>query len=184
VKLLKLKANKEMVQQHLSQTSEKVITLRDVSNLAQIAMTSQPNDLEEIVHQLTDKYGADVDILTNNDHHLTGLLFQDVDMRKQLAAFPEVLCDKASLQWFFRTLLTKNRRMSSTRVFMTDKDLSERSVIRNIFPDATLLLSLFHPLRIFRREVTCEKMGITSGQRQLCLELLQRMAYAKSSDAY
>jgi len=61
-----------MVQQHLSQTSGKVITLRDVSNLAKIATTSQPNDLAEIVHQLTDKYGADVDILTNNDHHLTG----------------------------------------------------------------------------------------------------------------
>ena len=39
-------------------------------------------------------------------------------------------------------------------------------------------------LRSFRREISCEKMGITSGQRQLSLELLQKLAYAYSEDQY
>lgn len=36
----------------------------------------------------------------------------------------------------------------------------------------------------FRREVSCEKLGITSGQRQLFLELFQKMAYASSEKDY
>lgn len=42
----------------------------------------------------------------------------------------------------------------------------------------------YFTLRTFRREVTCEKMGITSGQRILCLERVQQLAYASSSEEY
>ena len=46
------------------------------------------------------------------------------------------------------------------------------------------MICLFHILRSFRREVTLEKMGITSGQRNLCLEIMQQMAYAHDKDEY
>ena len=38
------------------------------------------------------------------------------------------------------------------------------------------------PFPSFRREISCEKMGITSGQRQLSLELVQKMAYSSTED--
>ena len=38
--------------------------------------------------------------------------------------------------------------------------------------------------RSFRREISCEKMGITSGQRQLSLELVQKMAYSSTEEEY
>ncbi len=67
---------------------------------------------------------------------------------------------------------------------MADKDMTERNVFASTFPEAKLLICLYHTLRSFRREVVMDKMGISSGQRTLSLELLQQMAYATSEDAY
>jgi len=50
--------------------------------------------------------------------------------------------------------------------------------------DAVLLICLYHTLRIFSREVKCEKMPITSDQRDQCLTILQALAYASDDDAY
>ena len=65
---------------------------------------------------------------------------------------------------------------------MTDKDVTERSVCSAQIPSAILVICLFHTLRSFCHEVTLEKMGITSGQRNLCLEIMQQMAYAHDED--
>ena len=70
------------------------------------------------------------------------------------------------------------------RVVMADKDLKERDVIKQCLPNAVVLICLFHTLRTFRREVSCEKLGISSGQRTMCLELLQKMVYAATDDEY
>ena len=66
--------------------------------------------------------------------------------------------DEESLIWMFNTLCARNTRMNSARVILTDKDLTERKVLRKVFPYSRLLLCLFHTLRTFRREVMCEKM--------------------------
>src|SRR6218665_23152 len=50
--------------------------------------------------------------------------------------------------------------------------------------DAVLLICLYHTLRTFSREVKCEKMAITSEQRDQCLSILQALAYAPDEDAY
>ena len=67
---------------------------------------------------------------------------------------------------------------------MADKDMTERDVLAAEFPSAELLICLFHMFRSFRREVVVDKMGITPGQRNMCLELLQQMAYATSEENY
>ncbi len=72
----------------------------------------------------------------------------------------------------------------SVRVIMADKDGTERNVFASAFPQAKLLICLYHTFRSFRREVVMDKMGISSGQRTLSLEILQQMAYATSEDAY
>lgn len=48
------------------------------------------------------------------------------------------------------------------------------------FTNAELLICLFHTVRSFRREITTEKMVVTSGQISMCLELVHQMAYAPS----
>ena len=54
---------------------------------------------------------------------------------------------------------------------MSDKDLNKRDAFSNCFPSAKLLICLYHTLSSLRREVTWEKMGITSAEQSHCLEI-------------
>ena len=77
-----------------------------------------------------------------------------------------------------------NDEWSLIKCIMSDKDMTERNVMKEQFPQANLLICLFHTLHTFQREITCKKLGISSGERALCLELLSKMAYAQSEEAY
>lgn len=77
-----------------------------------------------------------------------------------------------------------NGHWNKTKVIMSDKDFNERAVFRKEFPEAVLHLCLFHTLRSFRREITCEKLGIRSGERDHALELLTKLTYSKSETEY
>ncbi len=92
--------------------------------------------------------------------------------------------DADSVMWMMETFKKRNAEWVKVRVVMADKDIGEREVIKQCLPNASVVICLFHTLRTFRREVTCEKMGITSGQRSLCLELMQKMAHASSEGEY
>ena len=67
---------------------------------------------------------------------------------------------------------------------LTDKDMTERNVIKDEIPYAALQLCLYHVQRTFGREVVCEKMGITSGQRYTILQHLKGITYSKSEEEY
>ena len=67
---------------------------------------------------------------------------------------------------------------------MADKDMTEREVFAAAFPNAELLICLYHTFRSFRREISVDKLVITFGERSMCLDILQRMAYSKNEDEY
>lgn len=67
---------------------------------------------------------------------------------------------------------------------MSDKDFMECQAFAKCFPNASLLICLYHTLRTFRREITVEKMGITSSERDRALEMISNIMYSKSQDAY
>ena len=67
---------------------------------------------------------------------------------------------------------------------MTDKDLKERKVLKRLFPGSQLLICRFHVLKSFKREITCEKLGISREERNLSLEFLQKLSYAASDEEY
>ena len=77
-----------------------------------------------------------------------------------------------------------NESWPKTCVIMTDKDMTERRTLSELFPDATLQLCLFHTLRSFKREFSMEKMGLRSGMRDTVLNILAGTAHAKSSVVY
>ena len=89
-----------------------------------------------------------------------------------------------SVAWMMNTFKQHNEAWKNIRVIMADKDIGERDIIKSSIPDAAVLISLFHTLRSLRREITCEKMGITAGQRTACLEMVQKLAYASSTAKY
>ncbi|KAB0801861.1 hypothetical protein PPYR_04047 [Photinus pyralis] len=66
--------------------------------------------------------------------------------------------DKESFTWFLKTFRPQTEL---TKSIMTDKDLLERSVIKDIVPEANVIICIFYSMRSFSQEITCEKMGIT-----------------------
>ena len=92
--------------------------------------------------------------------------------------------DASSMTWMMDTFKKHNVNWDRICVLMADKDIGERDVLKQCMPNSSVLICLFHALRSFRREITCEKMGITSGQRTLCLEHVQKMAYASTESEY
>ena len=77
-----------------------------------------------------------------------------------------------------------NPGYANIKAIISDKDFVERMVLHEEIPQAAMLICLFHVLRTFRREVTCEKMGIRASQRDLCLNILQQIVYSRNSDEY
>ena len=56
--LIKLKANKKLLQQKLSVERGKIVTLKDISNLvARINAAEERNDLQNTINNLQNQYG-------------------------------------------------------------------------------------------------------------------------------
>lgn len=77
-----------------------------------------------------------------------------------------------------------NPAWNKTKTILTDKDFMERSVYSEQFSNAHLQLCLFHVLKSMRCEIHCEKMNICLEQKNICLEILQKMAYSNNEDEY
>ena len=77
-----------------------------------------------------------------------------------------------------------NPRWTDTKVIMSDKDFTERDAFKNCFPEASFNICLYHTLQSFRREITCEQLGVISAERLRCLELVSKLAYAKSQKEF
>jgi len=92
--------------------------------------------------------------------------------------------DQSCIDWLLNCLKKHNPAWTKTRVVMTDKDLRLREALATALPGVKLLLCLFHTLKSFKREVTSDKLGISASQRSVALELLQKLAYARSESDY
>lgn len=77
-----------------------------------------------------------------------------------------------------------NENWNQTKVIISDKDFSERSVFQEKFLGIPLQICLFHVLRNFNREITTAKRQITSVQREQVLEILCKMAYSRTATEY
>ena len=113
------------------------------------------------------------------------MLIEDGNGQSEIVAvFLLVEENETSISAMVNSFKKHNNRWDSVRVLMADKDMTERVVFASAFPQAKLLICLYHTFRSFRREIVTEKMGITSGQRSMCLEMLQQMAYATTEEGY
>ena len=90
--------------------------------------------------------------------------------------------DKETITKLVQEFKKHNSRWSSVECFMSDKDMTERHVLSEQFPQSKLLICLFHTLRSMKREVSTEKLGISQGERSMCLEILLKMVYARNEE--
>ncbi|XP_043271633.1 uncharacterized protein [Venturia canescens] len=92
--------------------------------------------------------------------------------------------DADSIRWMIQSFKKAHPSWSKIKCVMADKDLLERKIIKEEIPFANVLICVFHALRTFHREITCDKLGITSGQRDTAKEIIQKMVYARSEEQY
>ena len=106
----------------------------------------------------------------------------DGNGQSEIVASFVVLNEQAPL---LRKMITvfkdRNPKWVKIQVILTDKDMNERYVFREQCPNADLQICLFHVLRTMRREITTQNMGISSGERNSILELVQKMMYSRSN---
>ena len=67
--------------------------------------------------------------------------------------------DKETITELVQEFKKHNSSWSLTQCIMSDKDMTERNVLSEQFPQSKLLICLFHTLRTMRREVSTEKLG-------------------------
>ena len=101
-----------------------------------------------------------------------------------VCVFITVLETEESMTKMVEVFKLHNPAWVFSRVLISDKDCNERAVFTKEFPGICLHLCLFHVLRSFRREITCDKMGIRAGERDHALEILSKLAYARSESDY
>ena len=122
-----------------------------------------------------------------NDLRMPLYVLQSVDGNgeSEIICFWLVACeDLATISFLMEKFKERNSNWSKVQVIMADKDMTERNVMAEKLPNASILICLFHTLRSFRREISIEKMGISVGDRNLSLELLQKITNAKSEVEY
>lgn len=77
-----------------------------------------------------------------------------------------------------------NEDWRKTQVIIGDKDFADRAIYKQKFPDAELQICLFHVLCTFKREITPEKRNITAAEKNNVLQILEKLAYSRSSHEY
>ena len=122
-----------------------------------------------------------------NELRMPVYLFLVIDSNGQseiIGVFITLLETAGSIQKMVSSFKLYNSDWNLTKVVMSDKDFTERTVFLIEFPQASLLICLFHTLRSMRREVTCEKLGLLPGDRDNALEILTKLTYSKSETEY
>lgn len=113
------------------------------------------------------------------------LLVEDGNGQSEVAALGLLVNEeKETLAWFFKKFKELNPASINTRVFITNKDMKERTVLKNLFPESHLVICLFHTLRTFNREITCDKLGITPNQRDMSKHIFEKLCYCKNETEY
>lgn len=77
-----------------------------------------------------------------------------------------------------------NPSWTQTKIILGDKDFADRGIYAEKYPNAVLLICLWHIPLAFHREITTAKRDITTAQRINVLEILQRIVYAESNELY
>lgn len=124
--------------------------------------------------------------LTSLNFTLILIVVEDSDGQTRIAGACLLESENAGgLEWCFNALKKKNEiPCASILNIMTDKDHTLRRVLSKVFPKARLKLCLFHTLQTFGRQVTTAKMNISVKTRDMCLDLLSRLAHSKSQRQY
>ena len=82
------------------------------------------------------------------------------------------------------TFKRHNDNWQKVECVVTDKDMTEKQVLKGELPQANLQICLFHVLKTMRGVITAEKLGISQAEHQLALEIISKIVYSRSEESY
>ncbi|KAG8171930.1 hypothetical protein JTE90_004910 [Oedothorax gibbosus] len=181
---------------NISETFDQILdVLQNVHNCS-VSVLQESNVLQGIFFQDPDMmrmYGNFPELLffdgtyklLNNKFTCYIFLVQDGNGSSEIVGVGLLaLEDKSSLSWLVNSFKEKNDSWPKTRVVLTDKDLTERLIFKDLFPHSNLEICLFHTMRTFKREITPEKMGASKELCDSIKEHLSKLAYSQTEEAY
>ncbi|KAH9372828.1 hypothetical protein HPB48_021549 [Haemaphysalis longicornis] len=125
--MLRLRPDKKLLRERLESCTSKVVTLRDLSNLAAKSKKDNPrNNLQAAVKMLQDNYKATVRLLSDENNELRALFLQDEAMKKSFGDYPEIIFIDAT----YKLLET---RMSCFLVIVEDGNGESEIVAAGLF---------------------------------------------------
>ena len=90
--------------------------------------------------------------------------------------------DVEHIRKIFQTFKDDNPSWTSVRVIVVDKDFTEWKVLKEEFPDATILFYQWHVMKaMFKKMVDCD---VEKNERDEVRELLRQLVYSKDADDY
>ena len=90
--------------------------------------------------------------------------------------------DALHLQKIMQSFQEENSSWSSVRIIIIDKDFTEWRILKQEFPDATVLFCQWHVIKtLFKNVVDC---GVDKCDRDEARELLRCLVHAKDGDEY
>ena len=92
--------------------------------------------------------------------------------------------DNQTITKMMESFKKHNGDWEKVECIISDKDMTERQVLKEQLPQSDLQICLFHVLKAMRREITAEKLGISQAERQLALEILTKIVYSKTEASY
>ena len=84
-------ANKKLVQQHIFQSSGKVVLLKDLHNIKARTQKSSGNDLQALVEEMQREANSVTKLVLSDENELRAVFYQDEKMKHAHAKFPELL---------------------------------------------------------------------------------------------
>ncbi|ETI35430.1 hypothetical protein F441_18100 [Phytophthora nicotianae CJ01A1] len=77
-----------------------------------------------------------------------------------------------------------NPSWTKIKCVLIDKDFTEMSVVKMVFPDAILLLCQFHVLKYLREEIASADYGFTTWQKDQLKGVVNLLVYAQNEQKY
>ncbi|XP_054272831.1 zinc finger SWIM domain-containing protein 1-like [Macrosteles quadrilineatus] len=126
-----------------------------------------------------------IDSVSNLQTPLYIILVEDSNGDPEIVAFMLLASEDAfTVEKMVEVFKKCNPAWKNTLTIMIDKDFQERETFKKGFKNAELLISTFHTLRSFKREITCDKMGISSGEKMLYHEYARKLTHSKNEQEY
>ena len=124
--------------------------------------------------------------LTNCNLTLMLIVVEDSNRQSEIvAACLLVQEDRESLKWFLDTFNSENEVACAKIItVMTDKDLLERDIIRDVWSHVLLRICSWHAEKIFERAILKLCEGTDKSEKENLKDLLKKLIYTESSEHY